>query len=67
MGGVRADVATLVVGVDSQVETHELNEILVLSEAELVGKIVTVILILLRRRNFAVFVDVAVYARGDVG
>ena len=67
VGGVGRDVATLVVSVDGQVETHELNEVLVLSEAELVGKVVGVVLVLLGGRDLAVLVDVAVDAGGNVG
>lgn len=67
VGGVGRDVATLVVSVDGQVETHELNEVLVLSEAELVGEVEGVILVLLGGGDLAVGVDVAVDAGGNVG
>lgn len=65
VGGVGGDVATLVVGVDGQVETHELDEVGVLGETELVGKVVTVVLVLLNSWNLAVLEDVAVDASGD--
>lgn len=67
VGGVGRDVATLMVGVDGQVETHELNEVLVLSEAKLVGKVEGVVLVLLGGRDLAILVDVAVDAGGNVG
>lgn len=67
VGGVGGDIATLVVSVDGQVETHELNEVLVLSEAELVGQVVGVVLVLLGGGDLAVLVDVAVDAGGNVG
>jgi hypothetical protein len=67
VSGVGRNVATLVVGVDGQVKTHELNEVLVLSEAELVGKVEGVVLVLLGGRDLAILVDVAVDAGGNVG
>lgn len=67
VGGVSADVATLVVGVDGQVKTHKLNEVGVLAEAELVGEVEGVILVLLDRSNLAALEDVLVDARSDVG
>ena len=47
VGGVGTDVAALVVGVDGEVQAHELDEVLVLAEAELVGKVEGVVLVLL--------------------
>jgi hypothetical protein len=67
VGGVGADVTTLVVGVDGQVQTHELNEVLVATEAKLVGQVEGVILVLLDRGDLAIFEDVAVDASGDGG
>jgi len=67
VSGVSADVATLVVGVDGQVKTHELNEVLVLAEAELVGEVEGVILVLLDGSDLATLEDVLVDARSDVG
>lgn len=67
VSGVRANVAALVVGVDSEVETHQLNKVLVISEAELVGQVPGVILVLLNGSNAAIFVDVAVDFGGDGG
>lgn len=67
VGGVGADVATLVVGVDGQVQPHELNEVLVLSEAELVGQVVGVVLVLLDGSDLAILEDVAVDAGGNGG
>jgi hypothetical protein len=67
VGGVGADVSTLVVGVDGEVQAHQLNEVLVLGEAELVGQVVRVVLVLLDGRDLAVLVDVAVDLGGDGG
>jgi hypothetical protein len=67
VSGVGADVATLVVGVDGQVETHQLNEVLVLAEAELVGKVERVVLVLLDGSDLAALEDVLVDARSNVG
>ena len=67
VGGVSADVATLVVGVDGQVETHQLNEVGVAAEAELVGEVEAVVLVLLDRGDLASLEDVLVDARGDGG
>lgn len=63
VGGVGGDVATLVIGVDGEVKTHQLDEVLVLREAELVGQVVSVVLVLLHGRDLAVLVDVAVDLR----
>lgn len=60
-----ADVSTLMVRVDGQVQTHELNEVIVVTKAELVGQVVGVILVLLDRSDLAVLEDVAVNLRGD--
>ena len=67
MGGVGADVAAFVVRVDGEVEAHELDEVLVVGEAELVRQVVAVVFVFLHGRHFAVFEDVAVDARGDGG
>lgn len=67
VGGVGADVATLVVSVDGQVQTHQLNEVAVAAEAELVGQVEGVILVLLDGGNLAILEDVAVDAGGNVG
>ena len=60
VGGVGTDVATLVIGVDGEVEAHQLNEVLVLGESELVGQVEGVVLVLLDGSDLAVLVDVAV-------
>ena len=57
---VRADITTLVVGVDGQVQAHQLNEVGVAAVAKLVGQIVTIILIFLNWSNLSVLVCVAV-------
>jgi hypothetical protein len=67
VGRVGADVATLVVGVDGQVQTHQLNKVLVVGEAELVGQVERVVLVLLDGRNLAVLVDVAEDLGGNGG
>lgn len=67
VGGVGTDVTTLVVGVDGQVQTHQLNEVLVAAEAKLVGQVEGVILVLLDRGDLAIFEDVAVDAGSNGG
>lgn len=67
VGGVGGNVATLVVSVDGEVESHQLNKVLVLGEAELVGQVPRVVLVLLGGRDLAVLEDVTVDARGNVG
>ena len=39
VGGVGGNVATLVVGVDGEVQSHQLDKVLVLGETELVGQV----------------------------
>lgn len=67
MGGVGGDIATLVVGVDGQVQAHELNEVLVVAETELVGEVEGVILVLLDGGDLAALEDVLVDAGSDGG
>lgn len=67
VGGVGGDVATFVIGVDGQVKTHQLNKVLVVAEAELVGQVEGVILVLLDGSDLAILEDVAVDLRGDGG
>lgn len=67
VGGVGRDVATLVVGVDGEVETHQLNKVGVVAEAELVGEVEGVILVLLDGSDLAALEDVLVDARSNVG
>lgn len=67
VGGVGRDVATLVVSVDGEVETHQLDEVLVLAEAELVGEVEAVVLVLLDGRDLAAAEDVLVDAGRDGG
>ena len=67
VGGVSADVATLVVGVNGQVQAHKLNEVGVLAEAKLVGEVEGVILVLLDGGDLSALEDVLVDARSDVG
>jgi len=65
VGGVRADVAALVVGVDGEVQTHQLDKVLVVSEAKLVGQVEAVILVLLDRGNLSILVGVAIDRCGN--
>lgn len=67
MGGVGRDVATLVVGVNGQVQTQKLNEVSVVAEAQLVGEVERVVFVLLNRGNLATLEDVLVNASGDSG
>lgn len=60
VGGVSTDISTLVVGVDGQVETHQLNEVVVVAEAKLVGQVEGVVLVLLDGGNLAVLEHIAV-------
>lgn len=67
VGGVGRDVTTLVIGVDGEVESHELNEVLLVGETELVGQVVGVILVGLDGSNLSILENVAVNARGNGG
>lgn len=67
VSGVGADVATLVVGVDGEVETHQLNKVGVVAESELVGEVEGVILVLLDGGNLAALEDILVDAGSNVG
>jgi hypothetical protein len=67
VGGVGTDVTALVIGVDGEVQAHQLNKVLVVGEAELVGQVEGVVLVLLDGRNLAVLVHVAVDLGGDGG
>lgn len=62
-----ADVASLVVRVDGQVQAHQLDEVLVAPEAELVGQVESIVLVLLDSGNLAILEDIAVDAGGDGG
>ena len=62
-----ADIATLVVGVDGQVETHQLNEVIVVAEAKLVGQVEGVVLVLLDRSDLAILENIAVDLRSNGG
>ena len=67
VSGVGRHVAALVVRVDGEVQSHELNKVVVLGETELVGQVPRVVLVLLHGRHLAVFEDVAVDARSNRG
>jgi len=65
VSGVGANITTLMISVDSKVKSHQLDEVGVVSEAQLVGEVETVILILLNRCNFAALEDVLVDSSSD--
>ena len=65
VSGVGTDVTTLVIRVDGQVQSHQLNEVVVVCETELVGKVETVILVLLDGSNLSSLEYVLVDAGGD--
>ena len=65
MGSVSTDISAFVVGVDCEIQSHQFNEVFVLAESELVGKVVSVVLVFLYSGHFAIFVDVAVDSGGD--
>lgn len=67
VGGVGRDIATLVVGMDGQVQTQELNEVRVVAEAQLVGEVERVVLVLLDSSDLASLEDVLVDAGGNGG
>lgn len=67
MSGVGADITTLVIGVNGQVETHQLNEITVVAEAELVGQVEGIVLVLLSRSDLAILENIAIDLRGNSG
>lgn len=60
VGGVSADVSTLVVSVDGEVKSHQFNEVLVLAETKLVGEIERVVLVLLNWSNLSSLEDILV-------
>lgn len=65
VGSVGTDIAALVVSVDGEVQSHQLDEVLVLAKAKLVGKVETVVLILLDRSDLSALEDVLVDSSGD--
>jgi len=67
VSGVGRDVAALVVSVDGEVETEELNEVLVLAESKLVGEVEGVILVLLDGSDLATLENVLVDAGSNAG
>lgn len=60
VSGVGRDVSTLVIGVDGEVKSHELDESLVVTKTELVGEVEGVILVLLDGSDLAILIDVLV-------
>ena len=68
VSGVGRDVTTLVIRVDGEVKTHELNKVLVLAESEEVGQVGTIIQVGVDGGDLgAVLEDVLVDATGNVG
>lgn len=67
VGGVCADIPALVVGVDCQVQAHQLNKVLVLAKSKLIGQVEAVILVLLDGSDISILEDVAVDLGGDGG
>jgi len=65
VSGVGTDVSTFVIGVDDEVESHEVNKVLVLAETELVGEVPCVVLILLDSGDLSILVDVSVDLGSD--
>lgn len=65
VGGVGADVSTLVVRVDGEIQTHQFDKVFVGAVAELVGQVEAVILILLDWSNLAILEDISVDLGGD--
>ena len=59
MRSVCTDVATFVVSVDGQVQAHELKEVLVGRETELIGEVEGVVLVFLHCSNFAILVHLS--------
>jgi hypothetical protein len=57
---VGTDVTTLVISVDGKVQSHQLNEIVVVTETQLVGEVEAVILVILNRCDLASLEDVLV-------
>lgn len=65
VSGVGTDITTLMISVDGKVQSHQLNEILVLTETQLVGKVEAVILVFLDRCDLATFEYVLVDSGSD--
>ena len=65
VGSVGADIATLVVSVDGEVQSHQLDKVLVFAEAQLVGKVEAVVLILLDGSDLSALEYVLVDPGGD--
>ena len=65
MGCMRRDIATLMIRVDRQVQSHQLDELLVLAVSHQMGEIVSVILVLDNRRHLAALVYVLVDSGRD--
>lgn len=65
--GVCTDIAAFVVGVDCQVEAHQLDKVLVFTVSKHVGQVEAVIFVLLNRGDLAIFVHVTVDPGCDGG
>ena len=64
---VSADISTLVVSVDGQVKSHQLNEVLVLAKTKLIGKVERVVLVLLDWSDLSSLEDILVDSGSDCG
>ncbi len=60
VGGVSTDVSSFVISVNGEVESQQLDEVVVIGKAKLVGKVETVILILLDGSNLSSLKDILV-------
>lgn len=60
VGCVCADVPSLVIRVDGQVQAHQLDKVIIITIAELVGQVEAVILVLLNWSNLSILEYVAV-------
>jgi hypothetical protein len=67
MSRMSRDIPTLVIRVDGQVQSHQLDEIGVFAESHEVGEIVAIVLILFDDGELSVFVDIAVDSGCDGG
>lgn len=61
------DVATFVIGVDGEVQTHKFNKVLVAFEAQELREVVRVVLVGFNFGQLAILVDVAVDASSNLG
>ena len=67
MGRVSRDITTLMIGMDSQIQSHQFNELIILTESHQMSEIVSVILVFFDGGEFTVLVHVAVNSGCDGG